>query len=162
LAGIAVGPALAPLALLAVIADLLALRAWRRGHLQIRTPEPWVALWVASLGLYLVAVSPVLAHGYVSPLGENVDFEFYLPLATYLESQPVPAYLVNPDPQGAIARNANPVYEAPFDSDVRALGGYGILMFQALLNVLLRRDSAWTFAPVLGLVFSWVPLSVYT
>ena len=148
--GVSVSHGIVFLLLVGTLANLMSLR--RKGYVSPGLSEPWPVLWLFSAGLYCVTVSPLLFYGYVAPIGAGWDFEFYWPVAEYLKTRVARKSIIGPP---------NPLLGLVNQSDVKGLGGWGFSVVQAALGVLLGRDSSWTFTPLLGCIYSLMPLSVY-
>lgn len=56
-------------------------RGWGWG---VKQPELWIGL--LALLTFLVSIAPLVRYGLITIIGENWDYEFYLPLADYLKS----------------------------------------------------------------------------
>lgn len=148
--GVSVSHGITLLLLVGALANLFSLR--RGGFLSLSLSEPWPVLWLFSAGLYGLTVSPVVSYGYMAPIGAGWDFEFYWPVAEYLKTRVARESITGPP---------NPLLELVNHPHVRGLGGSGFSFVQAALGVLLGRDSSWTFTPLLGYIYSLMPLSVY-
>lgn len=148
--GVSVQQSLVVLIVLGAAANLYALRTARDWSPLMA--EPWPVLWLLSIGLYIFTLSPDLHYGYVAPIGAGWDFEFYWPIAEYLKAHTAGASMNGPP---------NPLWLPMNSPGVRALGGWGFSFVQALLGIVLGRDSYWTFTPLLSFVYSLMPLSVY-
>jgi len=151
--GLSVSRGLVLILLLCGLANVYYLYSVRRGGFwPPQYDEPWPVLWLFSLGLYVLTVSPTLSYGYVAPIAGGWDFEFYWPIAEYLKTHSVRDSITGPP---------NPLWVVMNDPTVRALGGWGFSYVDAALGILLGKDSSWTFTPLLGLVYSLLPPSVY-
>ena len=150
--GLSVSRGLVLLLVLCGLANAYHLYSLRRGGIRPpRYDEPWPVLWLVSVGLYVLTVSPILSYGYVAPIAAGWDFEFYWPIAEYLKTHSV---------RDSIAGPPNPLWVVMNNPAVRGMG-WGFSFVDAALGVLLGKDSSWTFTPLVGLVYSLLPLSVY-
>lgn len=124
----------------------------RRGHRAPNLPAPpgcpplGGREQLAVLGIALVALAAALAplarYGYLTIIGENWDYEFYLPLADLLRELPT----------GALAQApANPLLETILSRHILPLP-MGFAYLQATLDVLTGRQALDSFAVLLGVL----------
>lgn len=101
-------------------------------------------LWVLALALlaFCAAVVPLWRYGFVTVIGENWDYEFYLPLADYLREFTT-AQLVNAP--------ANPLLSTILSRHILPLP-MGFSYLHATLNELLRMQALDTFPTLLGVL----------
>lgn len=120
-------------------------RGWRAHNAIISRPalprEQWLALAFAFVA-FVAAIAPLLRYGYVSVIGENWDYEFYLPLADYLRALPTAA-LVNAPP--------NPLLTTILSRHILPLP-MGFSYLHATLDVLTQTRALDTFAILLGVL----------
>lgn len=133
----------------ATLVNLLALRKVRW-----RPPRPGRAqLIIAAVALvvFLVSVAPLFRYGYITLIGENWDYEFYLPLADALRTLPT----------GALAQApSNPLMTTVLSRHILPLP-MGFSYVQASLDVLLGADALDTFAVLLAVLHALGILSAY-
>lgn len=123
---------------------LLAKR-WRRERKIVSRPslprEQWLVIGLALLA-FLAAVVPLLRYGYTTVIGENWDYEFYLPLADYLRAMPTAA-LANAPP--------NPLLNVILSRHILPLP-MGFSYLHAALDVLTQQQALDSFAVLLGVL----------
>jgi hypothetical protein len=112
--------------------------------------EQWLVLAFAFIA-FLAAIAPLLRYGYVSVIGENWDYEFYLPLADYLRALPTAA-LVNAPP--------NPLRTTILSRHILPLP-MGFSYLHATLNVLTQTQALDSFAIVLGVLRAMGVIAAY-
>ncbi len=99
----------------------------------------WFVLALAFIA-FLAAIAPLSRYGYVSVIGENWDYEFYLPLADYLRVMPTAA-LANAPP--------NPLLTTILSRHILPLP-MGFSYLHATLDVLTGQQALDSFAILLG------------
>ncbi len=121
--------------------------AWLRSRKQQDVPlaeqfrdTRWV--WLLMLLVFCAAVAPLWRYGYVTVIGENWDYEFYLPLADYLREFST-AQLVNAPP--------NPLLTTILSRHILPLP-MGFSYLHATLDELLQQQALDTFAILLGVL----------
>lgn len=134
------------LAALATALNLLSLtRAWRTPRtLALRPVLPraqWLVVFFAFIA-FCAAVAPLLRYGYLTVIGENWDYEFYLPLADYLRALPPAALTLAPP---------NPLLTTILSRHILPLP-MGFAYLHAALDVLTQRQALDTFAILLGVL----------
>lgn len=101
----------------------------------------WLLVAVA-LVAFLASIAPLVRYGYVTIIGENWDYEFYLPLADALRSIATGALVQAP---------ANPLMNIVLSRHILPLP-MGFSYLQSSLDVLFRLDAIDSFAVLLGLI----------
>ncbi|MCC7164358.1 MAG: hypothetical protein IT331_17830, partial [Anaerolineae bacterium] len=103
-----------------------------------------VNLWVVALAVlaFCAAVAPLWRYGFVTVIGENWDYEFYLPLADYLREMTT-AQLANAPP--------NPLLSTILSRHILPLP-MGFSYLHATLNELLRTRALDTFPILMGVL----------
>ncbi len=110
-----------------------------RGNVSTRATR-WV--WLCALVAFCAAVAPLWRYGYITIIGENWDYEFYLPLADYLREFST-AQLANAP--------SNPLLTTILSRHLLPLP-MGFSYLHATLNTLLGLDALTTFAILLGVL----------
>lgn len=88
------------------------------------------------------AVAPLLRYGYPTIIGENWDYEFYLPLADLLQNMPTTALAQAP---------ANPLLDTILSRHILPLP-MGFTYLQSTLDVLTGREALDSFAILLAVL----------
>lgn len=101
-------------------------------------PAELAVFGLLTLGSWLLHIAPVLAYGTLTPIGDNWDVEFYLPLTDYLKDYSYQTLAHAP---------ANPLRNLLL-TDRLAARAMGATYTQAIADILTGRD-AWD---------SWVPM----
>ncbi len=119
-------------------------RAWTRKTF-LRRPafarEQWLAVLLA-FAAFCAAVAPLLRYGYLTVIGENWDYEFYLPLADYLRALPTAALSTAPP---------NPLLNTILSRHILPLP-MGFTYLHAALDALTQRQALDTFALLLAVL----------
>ncbi len=103
------------------------------------------ALWVVfafALIAFLTSVAPLVRYGYATVIGENWDYEFYLPLADYLRALPTTAFVTAPP---------NPLLTTILSRHILPLP-MGFSYLHATLDVLTQQQALDSFAILLGVL----------
>jgi hypothetical protein len=100
------------------------------------------ALFAVALVTFLAAIAPLVRYGYITIIGENWDYEFYLPLADSLETTAT----------GALAQlPPNPLMNVVLSRHIFPLP-MGFSYLQSSLDVLFRLEAIDSFAVLLAVV----------
>ena len=99
-------------------------------------------LFAIALITFLAAIAPLVRYGYITIIGENWDYEFYLPLADALRTLPTSALAQAP---------ANPLMNVILSRHILPLP-MGFSYLQSTLDVLFRLDAFDSFAILLAVV----------
>lgn len=127
-------------------------RKWengRTGQSVIRRAHLLLAL--LALAAFLASVAPLLRYGYVTIIGENWDYEFYLPLADLLRERPPVQFAALPSNPLVSLLLSRHLYQLPL--------GYSYL--QASLNALLGIEAMDSFAVLMAVMRALGVLSPY-
>lgn len=133
---------------LVIGAGILNLIAWRRTRHTTEIPslrDQWrTTRWVFPFALiaFGAAVAPLWRYGYLTIIGENWDYEFYLPLADYLRVFPTALLATAP---------SNPLLNIILSRHILPLP-MGFSYLQASLDTLLNLQALDTFAILLGVL----------
>lgn len=106
---------------------------------QFRTTR-WI--WLLAVIVFCAAVAPLWRYGYVTIIGENWDYEFYLPLADYLREFSITQLANAP---------ANPLLTTILSRHILPLP-MGFSYLHATLNTLLQLEALDTFAVLMGVL----------
>ncbi len=98
--------------------------------------------WGLALFAFLAAVAPLVRYGYVTIIGENWDYEFYLPLADALRTMSTFAIAQAP---------ANPLINIILSRHIGPLP-MGFAYIQTTLDILFRLEAFDSFAILLALI----------
>lgn len=124
---------------------LVLARRWRLRIPVVSRPflprEQWLVVGFA-LVAFVAAIAPLLRYGYATVIGENWDYEFYLPLADYLRAMPIAA-LANAPP--------NPLLTTILSRHILPLP-MGFTYLHTTLDVLTQRQALDSFAVLLGVL----------
>jgi len=144
-------------ALAAVTTLLNGLALARQGRAQKIGAPRWMpsrAQWLVlalAFSAFLAAIAPLLRYGYVSVIGENWDYEFYLPLADYLRGMPTAALPSAPP---------NPLLTTILSRHIFPLP-MGFSYLHATLDVLTGQHALDSFAVLLGALRGLGTLAAY-
>lgn len=145
-------------ALFAILTLVNGIVLWRErdalASLLRRTPLiPKHGIILAGLALiaFVASVAPLFRYGYVTIIGENWDYEFYLPLADLLKELPTSAIAQLPP---------NPLVNVILSPHILPLP-LGFTYLQTSLDVLLGADAIDTFAILMGVVRALLVISPF-
>jgi hypothetical protein len=137
---------------LATVANGAAVRSWRRRPSNHQDTNPDLLSWLrafvfgtpltVALVTFLAAIAPLVRYGYITIIGENWDYEFYLLLADALRTMPTNALAQAP---------ANPLMNVILSRHIIPLP-MGFSYLQSSLDVLFRLDAFDSFAVLLAVV----------
>jgi len=133
------------LAFVTMLNAFVVVKQWRTQGarvLRIALPrEQWLVLALA-LVAFFAAVAPLARYGYATIIGENWDYEFYLPLADALRVMPT-AELAHAPP--------NPLLTTILSRHIFPLP-MGFAYLHATLDVLMQTQALDSFAILLGVL----------
>lgn len=108
-------------------------------------------LFASALVTFLAAMAPLVRYGYITIIGENWDYEFYLPLADALRTTTTAALDRLP---------ANPLMNVILSRHIIPLP-MGFSYLQSSLDVLFRLDAIDSFAVLLAVVHALGVVSAF-
>lgn len=114
-------------------------------------PRDGIILAALAFIAFLASVAPLFRYGYVTIIGENWDYEFYLPLADLLKEMPTAAIAQFPP---------NPLVNVILSPHILPLP-LGFTYLQTSLDVLFGKDAIDTFAILMGVVRALLVISPF-
>lgn len=126
-------------------------RAHDAKNFRVSIPRAQWLVTALALLAFISAAAPLMRYGYATVIGENWDYEFYLPLAEYLRAMPTAA-LVNAPP--------NPLLNTILSRHILPLP-MGFSYLHTALNVLTQSDALASFAILLAALRAFGVIAAY-